>query len=212
MIRIKDLQLIDIAATSTLSDVNTLNIYKCIDSVLKEQDDRFRDKLNLLESIDRMTNDELDLMFWGYSDHVGNVEIDQKRKLLKKAVLSRITRGTTGVLRKMCKELYKGFEVEEWFEYNGEPGKFKIKTRDESIREDSYLELIDTINHYKNVRSHLETVELNIVRNSGIQFAAFKEIRILEQKENRKSDILITLNPKFSGFKELMGVQIRNEI
>ena len=209
MIKIKDLKLLDIAAASTLNDINTLNIYKSIDIVLKELDDKYRKKLNLLESIDRMTNEELDLMFWGYSDHIGNIDIEVKRKLLKKSVLSRISRGTTGVLKKMCKELYEGFEVKEWFEYNGTPGKFKIKTKDEGVIKNKYLELINTVDLYKNTRSHLETVELNVVRNSNFKIAGFKEVKILEQKENRKTNILITINPNFIGYKEIMGGQAR---
>lgn len=212
MIKIKDLKLLDIAAASTLNDANTLNIYKSIGIVLKELDDKYRNRLNLLESIDRMTNEELDLMFWSYSEQVGNIDIDLKRKLLKKAIFSKTSKGTTGVLKKMCMELYEGFEIEEWFEYNGSPGKFKIKTRDESIIKNKYLELINTVNLHKNARSHLESVELKVVRNSSLKFTGFKEVKILEQKEKRKTNISIPINSKFIGFKEIMEVQIRNEV
>ena len=128
MILIDELKLTDIVAISTLDDITTKYIYETIDYVLQKRNSNMNIELKKLEIIDLMNEQEINLLLWEYSIYPKNVNLEEKKKMVKKAIFSKINMGTTKVLKDVCGLLYKGFDVKEWTEYNGRPGTFRIYT------------------------------------------------------------------------------------
>lgn len=89
---------------------------------------------------------------------------EEKRNLIKNSLNLHRFKGTKYALIRVLDILGLNGEVEEWFEYDGNPYYFKVSLTSFNFSSDNTLlnNLIDLINEYKNVRSHLESIELNI--------------------------------------------------
>lgn len=205
MILIDELKLTDIAAISTLDDITTKYIYEAIDYVLQKRNSNANIELKKLEIIDLMNEQEINLLLWEYSIYPKNANLEEKKKRVKKAIFSKINMGTTKVLKDVCGLLYKGFDVKEWTEYNGKPGTFRIYTDKKIIDSNEYRELIENINVNKNVRSHLDYIELKQSNSSKYFIKGYKEITLITTKENKKKDFSIENIIFIKGYKEIIG-------
>ena len=205
MILIDDLKLTDIAAISTLDDVTTRWIYESIDYVLRSRNSIINSELKKLEIIDLMNEQEINMLLWEYSIYTKNATLEEKKKIVKRAIFSKINMGTTKVLKDVCGLLYKGFDVKEWADYNGKPGTFRIYTDKKITDPDEYRELMENIEANKNVRSHLDYIELKQVNTFKYYVSGFKEITLLATKENKKKDFTVNSNVYIKAYKQITG-------
>jgi hypothetical protein len=199
------LKLTDIAAVSTLDDATTRWIYESIDFVLRGRNSIINSELKKLEIIDLMNEQEINMLLWEYSIYTKNATLEEKKKIVKRAIFSKINMGTTKVLKDECGLLYKGFDVKEWADYNGKPGTFRIYTDKKITDPDEYRELMENIEANKNVRSHLDYIELKQVNNSKYYISGFKEVTLLATKENKKKDFTVNSNVYIKAYKQITG-------
>lgn len=205
MILIDDLKLTDIAAVSTLDDATTKWIYESIDYVLRSRNSIINSELKKLEMIDLMNEQEINMLVWEYSIYTKNATLEEKKKIVKRAIFSKINMGTTKVLKDVCGLLYKGFDVKEWTAYNGRPGTFRIYTDKKIVDPKEYRELMENIEANKNVRSHLDYIELKQINTSKYYISGFKEVRLLATKENKKKDFTVNNAIYIKGYKQIIG-------
>lgn len=205
MILIDDLKLTDIAAVSTLDDATTRWIYESIDYVLRSRNSVINSELKKLEITDLMNEHEINMLLWEYSIFTKNATLEEKKKIVKRAIFSKINMGTTKVLKDICGLLYKGFDVKEWTDYNGKPGTFRIYTYKKIVDPDEYRELMENIEANKNVRSHLDYIELKQVNTAKYYISGFKEITLLATKENKKKDFTVSNNVYIKAYKQIVG-------
>jgi P2-related tail formation protein len=205
MILIDDLKLTDIAAVSTLDDATTRWIYESIDYVLRSRNSVINSELKKLEITDLMNEHEINMLLWEYSIFTKNATLEEKKKIVKRAIFSKINMGTTKVLKDICGLLYKGFDVKEWTDYNGKPGTFRIYTDKKIVDPDEYRELMENIEANKNVRSHLDYIELKQVNTAKYYISGFKEITLLATKENKKKDFTVSNNVYIKAYKQIVG-------
>lgn len=52
--------------------------------------------------------------------------IEQKRRIVKTALTIRRTMGTVGAVKSQADAIYPGTTLEEWFDWGGEPGLFRL--------------------------------------------------------------------------------------
>lgn len=205
MILIDDLKLTDIAAVSTLDDATTRWIYESIDYVLRGRNSIINSELKKLEIIDLMNEHEINMLLWEFSICTKKATLEEKKKIVKRAIFSKINMGTTKVLKDVCGLLYKGFDVKEWTDYNGKPGTFRIYTDKKITDPNEYRELMENIEANKNVRSHLDYIELKQVNPSKYYISGFKEITLLATKENKKKDFTVNSNVYIKAYKQIIG-------
>lgn len=205
MILIDDLRLTDIAAVSTLDDATTKWIYESIDYVLRSRNSIINSELKKLEMIDLMNEQEINMLLWEYSIYTKNATLEEKKKIVKRAIFSKINMGTTKVLKDVCGLLYKGFDVKEWTAYNGRPGTFRIYTDKKITDSEEYRELMENIEANKNVRSHLDYIELKQINSSNYYISGFKEVTLLATKENKKKDFTVNNTIYIKGYKQIIG-------
>ena len=205
MILIDDLKLTDIAAVSTLDDATTKWIYESIDYVLRSRNSIINSELKKLEMIDLMNEQEINMLLWEYSIYTKNATLEEKKKIVKRAIFSKINMGTTKVLKDVCGLLYKGFDVKEWTAYNGRPGTFRIYTDKKIVDPGEYRELMENIQANKNVRSHLDYIELKEITTSKCYRSAFKEVTLLATKENKKKDFTVNNAIYIKVYKQVIG-------
>lgn len=203
MIRVDDLKLLDIASISTLDDETTKNIYLSIDYVLQKRHSSNKNKFGVFTRIKTMSENEINTLLWGYSDFNFNLSLEEKKQLVLKAILSRSTRGTIGILKEVSKVLYEGFKIEEWYKYSGQAGRFKIHT-DKKLDSAEYQRLIEVVNQNKNVRSHLDFVELHQVNSSIYCVGAYKNMKVITTKEKRKKDFTVLNNFNLKAYKQII--------
>lgn len=205
MILIDDLKLTDIAAVSTLDDATTKWIYESIDYVLRSRNSIINSELKKLEMIDLMNEQEINMLLWEYSIYTKNATLEEKKKIVKRVIFSKINMGTTKVLKDVCGLLYKGFDVKEWTAYNGRPGTFRIYTDKKIVDPKEYRELMENIEANKNVRSHLDYIELKQVNTSKYYISGFKGVTLLATKENKKKDFTVNNAIYIKAYKQVIG-------
>ncbi|TKI50664.1 phage tail protein I [Lysinibacillus tabacifolii] len=129
-----------------------------------------------LVNIDEMPGELLDLL--AFEKHVdfyqANLPIDQKRNLVKSSISLHRKKGTPAAIQQVFNKLALDSKLKEWFQYGGEPYYFKIEVniKDKSVSQKTLNSLIMMINEYKNIRSHLEKIEVFFTTNGKTQVGA----------------------------------------
>ena len=113
--------------------------------------------------IDEIEDEKLlDLLGWQF--HIEGWElaktIEDKKRLIKNAIELHRYKGTRCAIKKVLEALGLSGDIKEWFEYGGEPYKFKVYIS--SIpSEELWERLIHLINEYKNERSWLDAIGIH---------------------------------------------------
>ncbi|EAI2796422.1 phage tail protein I [Campylobacter jejuni] len=136
---------------------------KAIDLSAKK---RFED-LNLASITNLALNcDErlLSVLANAYDVSIDGLNEKEARKLISKALLLDRYNGTAFAIKEALYAVFPTAVVKEWFEYNGKPYFFKIKvsTTNVSFDERTLNTLERLIKDFKNVRSVLEAIEIEI--------------------------------------------------
>ncbi|EPV5893326.1 phage tail protein I, partial [Campylobacter coli] len=127
---------------------------------------RFED-LNLSSITNLALNcDERLLPILANAYDVSNDGLNEKeaRKLISKALLLDRYNGTTWAIKEALSAVFPTAVVKEWFNYGGKPYFFKVKvsTTNVSFDERTLNTLERLIKDFKNVRSVLEAIEIEI--------------------------------------------------
>jgi phage tail P2-like protein len=94
----------------------------------------------------------------------------EKRKLIKDAIKNHRYKGTKYSIVKALESIGFIVELKEWFEYEGTPYHFKLKLSSASYTSQDNLssKICQYVDEYKNVRSVLENLELDLPAISNI--------------------------------------------
>jgi len=88
----------------------------------------------------------------------------QQRALIKNAIELHRSKGTKWAIKQVLVTLGMTGVVSEWFEYGGDPYHFRIDVdlSGRGMGADEVQRLLEIINEYKNARSHLDALALNV--------------------------------------------------
>ncbi len=134
------------------------------DTVLSEIFQKIPNVL-IYSRIDTLSEEVIDLLAWQF--HIEGYELaeteEEKRALVKKAIELHRYKGTRWAIKKVLELLNMQGVIKEWFEYGGEPYKFKVdlSLSNKEITTAIKDKLINLINEYKNERSWLEEIALS---------------------------------------------------
>jgi len=118
-------------------------------------------KVLIYPRIDEIEDEKLlDLLAWQF--HIEGYEqaktLQEKRNLIKRAIELHRYKGTPYAIKKVFRALNLDATLQEWFDYHGDPYKFKVLVKSVIQDEATYRKLIELINEYKNVRSWLDAI------------------------------------------------------
>lgn len=82
------------------------------------------------------------------------------RKLIKNAFI--IKKGTVESIKVALKSFFAGASIEEWYQYGGEPYFFRVKVLLDGVSFDSWDKLEAIVSTYKNVRSVLDRISIEL--------------------------------------------------
>lgn len=103
-------------------------------------------------------------------------DIDQKRRIVKTALNIRRTMGTVSAVKAQADAIYPGSTLEEWFDFNGQPGTFRMTVDVTTTGPGNTLDVFGTaeierrLTMAKRYSSHLESMSYQIMH--GIKVGA----------------------------------------
>lgn len=96
--------------------------------MLHERTLRYIDDSQIYTSLDTATEPVLDALAinWKVDWYDTGYSVEQKRRIIKTALTVRRLMGTVGAVKLQADAIYPGTMLEEWFEYGGQPGTFRL--------------------------------------------------------------------------------------
>lgn len=95
------------------------------------------DGSQIYTAIDSVAEPVLDALAvnWKIDWNDTGYDIDRKRRIVKTALTIRRTMGTVGAVRAQADAIYPGSTLEEWFEYGGTHGRFRLRVNIVTVEE-----------------------------------------------------------------------------
>ena len=143
-----------------LSDANGYALAKAIEAGMRIFLDKCQEGLDTLYNYDVMPEWRLDELAWEYNVtwYDSTATVAEKRQTIRDArdIYARL--GTPDAVLLAFNGVYGAGQVQEWWEYDGEPGHFRIFTVSETVMTEDYERFVRIINAVKNVRSVLDGI------------------------------------------------------
>lgn len=130
------------------------------------------DKSQIYTAVDSAEETVLDAIAvnWKIDWYDTEYNIEQKRRIVKTAMAIRRTMGTVGALKAQAGAIYPGTTLEEWFDWGGEPGWFRLHVDVTTTGEGNTIDLHDQaeterrLTMAKRFSAHLESMSYQIKR------------------------------------------------
>ena len=150
-------------------DKTALGFAYALDRQLKKIIMKIAD-LKVYSDIDNLPEQLLDELAWQFNIPEYNLSysIDVKRTLVKTCIETHRHRGTVSAVEKVITDIFGEGWVEEWFEYGGEAGYFKIHTTNSAVTDEMVDEFERVLSTTQNIRSWLEQVIVEMVANMNL--------------------------------------------
>lgn len=137
----------------------------------------FADKSQVYTDLDKVSETVLDALAvnrkieW----YDTSLDLEQKRRIVKTALETQRLMGTPKAVRLQVSAVHPGSYIEEWFEYGGKTGYFRliVDITEEGLTDEQRKSLLYGVERTKNVRSRLEEMDyiLRPLQVAGVVFA-----------------------------------------
>ena len=139
----------------------------------------YTEKIIIYPNVDNLNNDILDVLAVELRTHYysDSFPLSIKRNLIKNYLERYRIAGTKKLVEELVTLIYGEGKITEWFEYNGEPGRFKITVDNTSITNTKSAEFLSLLNAIKRKSAHLDVLELGETTNISIKYGiAYHEV------------------------------------
>ena len=156
---IENVSLLDILPVNLLDDENINAAARALDEELQSISKVTKSAL-ILPRLDELPESVIDLLAWqwhvDFYEPIG-IDLATKRKLIRESIAWHRMKGTPSAVEKTVSAIFDGGNVTEWYEYEGEPYRFRIDgIRSELRTLDALPEAARAVQACKNVRSWLD--------------------------------------------------------
>ncbi len=163
--KLKDCQIEKLLPLFMRKEKDDLAIARNLDPVIR----MFGEKVEICSDwgyIDVLPEEFIDALAWELDVDWYNPKADRplsvKRELVKNADEVHRHLGTKAAVESVATDIFGSGHVEEWFEFGGTPGTFKLWTG-QILTSDTVARFMKTVSQVKNARSHLVEVTCRIV-------------------------------------------------
>lgn len=127
MIKLTDARLTD-ALPKTLAEQPWVQALAEASRKMRRRVMAYADRTRLFCDIDEASEEALDALAVELQTplYKNDYPLTVKRQIVKNSMLYYIRSGTRGAVEELLADIYQGVEVEEWFEYGGEPNYFRV--------------------------------------------------------------------------------------
>ena len=133
-------------------------------------------KLTRWDKIDELTETELDELAWelNISWYDSKADISVKRELIRNSDMVHQTLGTKWAVEKVISDHFGSGYITEWFEYEGEPGHFRVYSSNPSLNNERLNEFLNILDKVKRATAKLDGVFITLTcmmpLSAGIAF------------------------------------------
>lgn len=136
-------------------------------------------KLRVWNQLNEMEEEQLDELAWelDISWYNQNADINTKRTMIKQSDLIHARRGTKWAVEQLIAAYFGDGEIREWFEYGGEPYRYKIITSNPGVTQELAAQFQRAIDSSSNVRSWLDTILISLTGEMKLRYGlGFHEV------------------------------------
>lgn len=128
-------------------------------------------RLAIYPRIDELPEELLDILAYDFKVDWWDADytLEEKRRTLKDSWRVHRMLGTKAAVELAISAIFPEVRVSEWFEYGGDPYHFRlsIDVSKEDTDSDRYQRVLERVNFYKNLRSHLDEI-VYIIQAEGV--------------------------------------------
>lgn len=126
--------------------------------------------IQLYTNLDILSEKILDELAWQFNipEYDVTYSIEIKRSLIDGCLSIHHKRGTVAAVREVAEKIFGNAEIEEWFEYGGQPYHFKVSTANVSSDDEMIERFNKVVKETQNIRSVLEEVIIEIINKMGL--------------------------------------------
>ena len=120
--------------------------------------------LSTWDHIDELTAAELDALAWELNIlwYDTGASLDTKRALVKDSDLVYKRLGTKWAVENVINSYFGEGFVEEWFEYDGQPGRFRVYSTNPSLSNERLVEFMNLLNKVKRASAKLDGIFITL--------------------------------------------------
>ncbi len=122
------------------------------------------EKLSTWDHIDELTEAELDDLAWELNIqwYDTGAPIDVKRNLVRDSDKVYKKLGTKWAVENVINTYFGDGYIEEWFQYGGDPGRFRVYSSNPTLNESKFAEFLNILHKVKRASSQLDGVFITL--------------------------------------------------
>jgi phage tail P2-like protein len=163
VIEIAGVKLIDLVPPNLREDPTIRAAAEALDGEIRKVS-QLIPRVTIQANLDALPERWIDELAWQY--HVDFYDpalpIEQKRQLVKNSLAWHHRKGTASAVRELIQEVFGDGEIKEWFEYGGEPGRFKVITSNAAVTAEDAGKFLATLDSVRRISAHLEAIEITM--------------------------------------------------
>lgn len=97
-----------------------------------------------------------------------SMPVEVKRNLIKNTLIWYTKTGTKAAVQELVENIFGNGEVQEWFDYGGDPFCFKVITSNINSTDEMIQQLASIVGSVQNARSHLDSVVVEVMQQLKI--------------------------------------------
>ena len=161
--KLSDLEFIKLLPQFMQEDCSVRGLAAGIDSIVPQLAAEI-EKLSTWDCIDKLTEAELDELAWELNVlwYDMSAPIDVKRNLVRESDQVYQKLGTKWAVENVINTYFGDGNIEEWFQYGGEPGRFRVYSSNPTLNEGKFTEFLNLLNKVKRASAQLDGVFITL--------------------------------------------------
>lgn len=161
--KLSDLEFIRLLPQFMQNDCSVRGLAAGIDSVVPQLVAAI-EKLSTWDRIDSLSEEELDELAWELNIlwYDKSASIDIKRNIVRDSDRVYKKLGTKWAVENVINTYFGDGYIEEWFEYSGEPGHFRVYSANPSVNESKFSEFLILLGKVKRATAKLDGVYITL--------------------------------------------------
>lgn len=163
MMKLSNIEFLKLLPQFMREDNAVRGLCAAIDMIVPDMDESIK-KLSTWDCIDDLSEDELDDLAWELNipwyDTTASLPI--KREVIKGSDLVYKKIGTKWAVENIIKTYFGDGYIQEWFEYDGEPGHFTVYSSNPSVNNERLTEFLALLNKTKRASAKLDSIVISL--------------------------------------------------